>query len=129
MSISMSFQQLVIAAVTQLAGRSGLQAQYPEFPCSASGVNVCTTHALKTIAKVIFCNNDSSHVYLCMNKTFIKSKQTIFPFLVHIVALSRIILVSAPHSPGPSCGACPTPGPQHGLGGGEAVTYHSTPSP
>ena len=108
----MSFQQLVIAAVTQLAGRSGLQAQYPEFPCSASGVNVCTTHALKTIAKVIFCNNDSSHVYLCMNKTFIKSKQTIFPFLVHIVALSRIIiLVSAPHSPGPSCGACPTPGP------------------
>ena len=106
--ISTSLQQLVMAAVTQLAGRSGLHVQSPEFPCSASGVNVCTTHALKTIAKVIFCNNDSSHVYLCMNKTFIKSKQTIFPFLVHIVALS---------------------GPQHGLGGGEAVTYHSTPSP
>ena len=85
----MSFQQLVIAAVTQLAGRSGLQAQYPEFPCSASGVNVCTTHALKTIAKVIFCNNDSSHVYLCMNKTFIKSKQTIFVLFSFISSHSQ----------------------------------------
>ena len=52
----------------------------------------------------------------------------IFSVICNIVALSsRIILVSAPHSPGPSCGACPTSGPPawSGRGWGGHLSFYT----